>query len=390
MRDVAIIGVGSTKFGELWDKSFREIGIEAGVKAINDAGITGADVEALYLGSMSSGRFINQEHIAPIITEHSGLLAGHIPATRVEAASASGGLALRQAFISVASGLHDLVVVGGAEKMTDVDDDEATETLAMSADQEWEGFFGATYPSLFAMMARRHMHEHGTTKEHLAHVAVKNHKHGALNPDAQYRREIKFEMALNAGMVADPLGVFDCAPTSDGAAALVLAPLDKAKEYTDKPVHIAGTGMATDTIALHGRRDICTIDSTVYAAKRAYEMAGIAAEDVQVAEVHDSFSISEIIAIEDLGFFPKGDGGPATERGDTMLGGKLPINTSGGLKARGHPIGATGIAQAVEIVIQLRGDAGDRQVPGARIGLTHNIGGTGGTGIVHILKGVEA
>jgi len=393
MRDVAVIGIGVTKFGELWDKSLRSLGLEAGLQAIKDAGIYSSDLEALYIGNMSAGRFINQEHIAPLIADYVGLAGHNLPAVRVEAGGASGGLALRQAYSAVASGLHDIVFVGGAEKMTDVGDAEAADILASSLDQEWEAFFGATVASLYAMMARSHMHEFGTTKEQLAAVAVKNHYHGSMNPYAQFRRPIKPGMALGAGMVASPLGVFDCAPISDGAAALVLCAADRAGEFTDKPVKIIGSGAASDTMALHDRPSLTTLQSTVKSSERAFQRANeggaaIKPADIQVAEVHDSFSISEIMAIEDIGFFPKGEGGPATEEKRTYIDGDIAVNTSGGLKARGQPVGATGIAQAVEIVEQLRGAAGDRQVKDARYGLTHNLGGTGATAVVHIMEAI--
>jgi len=386
MRDVAIIGTGITKFGELWDKSLRALGMEAGLNAIKDAGIYSTDLEALYLGNMSAGRFIQQEHIAPLIADYVGLAGYQLPATRVEAGGASGGLALRQAYAAVASGLHDIVLVGGAEKMTDVGDAEAADILATSLDQEWEAFFGATVASLYAMMARRHMHEFGTTREQLASVAVKNHYHGSMNPKAQFRRAVPLQMVTGAGPVASPLGVFDCAPISDGAAALVLCSAERAQEFTSKPVKIIGSGAATDTMALHDRASLTGIQSTKAAGERAFKRAGIGARDIQVAELHDSFSISEIMATEDLGFFPKGEGGNAVEEKRTYLGGDIPVNTSGGLKARGQPVGATGIAQAVEIALQLRGEAGDRQVKDARYGLTHNLGGTGATAVVHIME----
>jgi acetyl-CoA C-acetyltransferase len=387
MREVAVIGIGETKFGELWDKSFREIGIEAGLLAIHDSGIKGNDIDALYIGNMSSGRFIDQEHIAPLVADYVGLAGQNLPATRIEAAGASGGLALSQAYMAVASEVHDIVVVGGAEKMTDVSEVYAQEILASTADQEWESVFGATFAGLHAMIARRHMHEYGTTREQLAMVAVKNHKNGALNPNAQYRRELALEVVLHAPIVADPLGLFDCAPLSDGAAALVLCALDKAKNYTDKPVRIASCGQAGDYMALHDRRDICTMDATVVAAKKAFKYAGINPKDVNLAEVNDNYTISEILAIEDLGFFKKGEGGKATEEGLTSLNSEVSINTSGGLKARGQPVGATGVAQAVEIVRQLRGEAKERQVKDARYGLAHNVGGTGASAIVHIFEG---
>ena len=386
MRDVAIIGVGITKFGELWDKSFRNLISEAGTKAILDAGIEGKDIDALYVGSMSPGRFVGQEHIGALVADCSGLDTLHIPATRIEGACASGGMALRQAYISVASGINDIVVAGGVEKMTDVVGGEATNILAMAADQEWEAFFGVTFPGLYAMIARRHMYEYGTTREQMAEVAVKNHENGLLNPNAHFHRKITVEDVLNSPKVADPLTLLDCSPISDGAAALILAPLDEARKYTDKIVKIIGSGQASDSLALHGREDICTLRATVEASRQAYKQAGIEPKDVDVAEVHDCFTIAEILAIEDLGFVKKGEGGKAVEEGMTRLDGEIPVNPSGGLKAKGHPVGATGIAQAAEIVLQLRGEAGKRQVKDAEIGLTHNIGGSGASCVVHIME----
>jgi len=386
MRDVAVIGIGLTKFGELWDKSFRHLITEAGSKAIFDSGIEGLEIDAMYVGSMSSGRFIGQEHIGALVADASGFTQLNIPSTRVEGACASGGLAVREGYLSIASGLNDVVVVGGIEKMNDVSGNAATETLAMAADQEWEAFFGATFPSIYAMIATRHMHEYGTTREQLAQVAVKNHANGALNPFAQYQRAIKMENVLNATMVAYPLGIFDCAPVTDGAAALVLCSLDKAKKFTEKPVKIIASGQASDSLALHARRDICTLDSTVIASKKAYKQADITHKDIDLAEIHDCFTIAEICAIEDLGFVKKGEGGNAIDENITKLNGSLPVNTSGGLKSKGHPVGATGVAQIVEIVMQLRGEADKRQVKDAEIGLAHNVGGSGATCTVHILE----
>ena len=386
MREVAIIGTGITEFGELWDSSFRDIGIEAGLKAIQDAKITGDDIDALYVGNMSAGKFIEQEHVSALMADYSGLSKNHVPAIRIEAAGACGAAAVAQAYLAVASGLYDIVVVGGAEKMTDVSDAQVASILSATADQEWESVFGVTYTGLFAMMARRHMHVYKTTREQLAHVAVKNHRHGSLNPIAQYRKEITLDTVLKAPEVSSPLGLFDCAPLSDGAAALVLCPFEMSRRFTDTPVKIVGSGMATDTLALHDRRDICTMDATVIAGKRALHQAKKTPKDIDVAEVHDNFTITEIIAIEDLRLVPKGEGGAVTEEGLTQVGGKIPVNTSGGLKARGNPLGATGVAQVVEIVHQLRGDGGKRQVSGADVGLTHGIGGTGATAIVHVLE----
>jgi acetyl-CoA C-acetyltransferase len=385
MRDVAIIGIGITRFGEMWDQSFRDIGIEAGLAAVFDANLSGDEIDALYVGNMSAGRFIDQEHIGALIADYSGMARDNIPATRVEAAGASGGLALRQGYMAVASGIHDIVVVGGAEKMTDVGDVASNAIQVSAADQQWESIMGATFPSLHAMIARRHMYEYGTTREEIAQVAVKNHKHGSLNPKAQFRREIKPAAVLHSSPVAEPLGMFDCAPNSDGAAAVVLCAMERAKDYTDTPVKILASAQASDTLALHHRKDICRFDATTVAANKAYQRTGLEAKDIQVVEVNDNFTISEILAIEDLGFFEKGKGGKATMDGQTELGGQIAVNTSGGLKARGDPIGATGVAQAVEIVTQLRGEADKRQIDGAQIGMTQNVGGTGSTVVVHIM-----
>lgn len=388
MRDVAVIGLGITQFGELWDKSFRQLIAEAGSKAIFDTTIKGREIDAMYIGSMSSGRFVGQEHVGGLVADASGFSHAHIPSTRVEGACASGGLALREGFLSIASGMNDIVVVGGIEKMKDIGGGGATETLATAADQEWEAFFGATFPGLYAMIANRHMHEYGTTKEQLAQVAVKNHENGALNPNAQYRRKITIEQAMNATPVASPLGLLDCSPVTDGAAAVVLCAAEKAEDYTEKPVKIVGSGQASDSLALHGRRDLTTLDASVHAGKMAYEQADIKPEDVDVAEVHDCFTIAEICAIEDLGFVEKGEGGKAVEDKITTLDGVLPVNTSGGLKSKGHPVGATGVAQVVEIAKQLRGEADKRQVKNVNIGLAHNVGGSGATCTVHIMEGI--
>ena len=382
MRDVAIIGVSQTKFGELWDTSFRDMITEAGLKAIEHAGIEGADLEAMFVGNMSAGLFVEQEHIASLIADQVGL--NPIPCTRVEAACASGGLALRSGIMAVASGYHDIVISAGVEKMTDVVD--PTPIISTAADQEWEVQQGANFPSLYAMMARRHMYEYGTTREQLAMFSVINHKNGALNPLAQFPMEITVDQVLKSSMVADPLRLLDCSPITDGAAAVILCPAEDARKYTDNPVYVKASAQASGTIALQERRDITTIDSTVYAARRAYKMAGLKPEDIDVAEVHDCFSINGLLAIEDLGFVEKGKAGPAVEDGITERDGQIPINPSGGLKSRGHPLGATGIAQTAEIVWQLRGEAGKRQIDDLEIGMTHNIGGTGGTAAVHIFS----
>lgn len=382
MRDVAIVGVSQTKFGELWEKSFRDLVVEAGVSAIKDANMSGDDIDAMYIGNMSGGLFVGQEHIGSLIAEHSGLAP--IPATRVEAACASGGLALRQAIMAVASGFYDKVMAAGVEKMTDVVD--ATPAIAAAADQEWEAQQGVTFPSLYAMMANRHMYEYGTTREQIAGFAVLGHKNGALNPKAQFQREISVDAVLNSTKVASPLNILDCSPVSDGAAAVIVCPADEAHKYTDTPIYVRASTQASETIALHSRKSLTTIESTVLASRKAYDIAGMTAKDMDLAEVHDCFSINGLIAIEDLGFFEKGKGGQAIEDGLIERDGEISVNPSGGLKARGHPLGATGIAQVAEITWQLRQEAGKRQVSDAENGITLNIGGTGGTAAVHILS----
>ena len=389
MREVAVIGIGETPFGELWDRSFRDLGIEAGLKAIEDSGIAADDLDAIYVGNMSAGKFIDQEHVSALVADYSGLADQHLPTVRVEGGGACGAIAILQAYMAIASRLHDIVIVGGAEKMTDVGEAQAGAILAATADQEWESVFGATFAGLYAMMARRHMYEYGTTREQLAMVAVKNHKNGALNPNAQFQREITVDTVLKSPMVADPLTVFDSAPLSDGAAAVVLCAMDRAQKFSDSPIRLLGSGQASDFLALHDRRDLTTMDATVVAGKRAFHAAGVTPDKVKVAEVHDNFTITEIMAIEDLRFVKKGLGGMATEDGETALNGRISVNTSGGLKARGQPVGATGVAQAVEIVRQLRGEAGKRQVSNADIGLTHTLGGTGATAIVHLFERVN-
>ena len=384
MREVAVIGVGMTKWGELWEKSFRQIFVEAALNAIDDAGVD--RVDSMYVGTMSSGIFVGQEHVGALLADYLGLAP--IPATRVESACASGGAAVRQGFIEVASGTCEIVLVGGVEKMTDLSAGETTYALATAADQEYEVYHGITFPGLYALIARAHMEQFGTTREQMASVAVKNHFHGHMNPNAQYPFEVTKEAVLNSSKVADPLTLLDCSPITDGSAAIILCPVELAKKISKKPiVKIIGTAQATDTIALHSRKDLTWLKSTADAAEKAYKMAEKTPKDIQVAEVHDCFTIAEICVTEALGFFERGEGGKAAEEGRTTLcRGGTPVNTSGGLKSKGHPIGATGVAQVVEITQQLRGEAGERQETGARVGLTQNMGGTGASTVVHILE----
>lgn len=382
MRDVAVIGVGMTKWGELWEKSLRTIFVETTLLALDDAGVD--HIDSMYVGSMSSGLFIGQEHLASLLADYLGQTP--IPSARVETACASGGLALRLGFMEVASGMNDVVLVSGVEKMTDVSGYEATYALGSAADQEYEGYQGMTFPGLYALIARAHMEKYGTTREQLALVAVKNHHNGAKNPLAQFQFEITVDSVLNSVLVADPLRILDCSPITDGAAAVVLCPLEMARELKKPVIKIIGSGHATDFIALSSRQDITWLEATYQAAKQAYAMADKKPKDIDLIEVHDCFTIAEICVLEALGIVERGEGGKAVEDEITFLEGKIPVNTSGGLKAKGHPVGATGVAQVVEIVEQLRQKAGPRQVKGARVGMTQNMGGSGGSSLVHIFE----
>ena len=383
MREVAVIGAGITRFGERWTSSLRDLCTEAGEAALDDANVSGSEIDALFVGSMSAGRFIGQEHLGALVADYVGLGGDlHIPATRVEAACASGGIAFRQAVATVSSNMADVVVAAGVEKMTDVSD--PTDVLASAADREWESFAGATFPGLYAMIACDYIHKYGLTREELADVAVKNHYHGARNPYAHFQKEITRDTVINSTLVASPLRLFDCSPVSDGATAVIVCSLEKARKYTDTPIKVLASAQAGDTIALHDRTDFSTMGATVVAGNKAFAQAKLERKDIDFVEVHDCFTIAELCAIEDLGFVPKGTAGKFTIEGGTRIDGKLPINTSGGLKACGHPVGATGIKQIWEVVQQLRGEAGKRQVDGAEIGMTQNVGGTGATVVPHI------
>ncbi len=383
MRDVGILGFGMIKWGELWDKALRDLCVEAALNCFDDAGTD--RVDSIAVGSMSSGLFTGQEHISSLVADYLG--KPYTPAIRVESACASGGLAVRNAFLEVASGMSDYALAIGVEKMTDVSGGGATYALATAADQENEAFHGVTFPGLYAMMAKAHMNRYGTTREQLAAVAVKNHKNGSSNPHAQFPFPVTIEQVASSVMIADPLRLLDCSPITDGAAAILLAPLDEVKKLTDRPpVWISGVGLATDTIALSQRRDLLDLEAVSYASSRALEMAGKSIKDIDFAEVHDCFTIAELLVMEAMGIVEKGHSGAAVLDGYTAIDGKFPINPSGGLKSKGHPVGATGVAQICEITAQLRGDGGDRQVKDARVGLAQNMGGSGGSCVVHILE----
>jgi len=357
--------------------------MDSGRKALENAGIAPGQVEAFYLGNFAGPSFVGQSHLAPYIAGPMGLTG--VPCTRVEAACASSGSAFFHAFSAVAAGLYDAVLVTGVEKMTSQQTPRVAEILAMAGECSTEGKAGATFPALFAMIARRHMHQYGTKREHLAAVAVKNHANGAKNPDAHMKKMITLEQAMACKPIADPLNVYDCSLVSDGAASIVIAPLERAHEFTDRPVRILGISQTSDFVALDRKEDITVFRAVRAAAEKAYKMSGVGPKDIQLAEVHDCFTIAEIVAIEDLGFVAKGQGGPYTAEGCTALTGLRPVNTSGGLKAKGHPVGATGVAQLCDIVLQIRGEAGERQVAKHEIGLAQNLGGSGASAVVTIL-----
>lgn len=383
MRPVAIIGAGKTPFGAFPDQDLRSLTVAAGQKALRNAGIEAGAIESFYLGNFAGPEFTGQNHLAPYISTALGMTG--IPSTRFEAACASSGAAFFQAFMGVASGVYDIVMAAGVEKMTCQPTPRVTEILSGAGDCATEVKAGSTFPSLFAMIARRHMHDFGTTREHLSAVAVKNHENGVLNPDAQMRKAITLEQAMNARPIAEPLNLYDCSLISDGAAAVVLCPVERAREFSDKPVKILGVAQASDFLALDQKPDITTFAAVRSAAQKAYAMAGLKASDIQFAELHDCFTIAEIVAMEDLGFVPRGRGGFFSAEGGTRRNGAMPINASGGLKSKGHPVGATGVGQICDLVQQIRCEAGERQLKRNSIGLAQNLGGSGATCVVTIL-----
>jgi acetyl-CoA C-acetyltransferase len=383
MRPVVVAGIGKTAFGAFPDRDLRSLAVEAGQKALQDGHAQPGQVEAFYLGNFAGPSFVGQNHLAPFIASRLGITG--VPATRFEAACASSGAAFYQGVQAVASGLHDVVLVVGVEKMTSQSTPKVTEILAAAGDVGTEGRAGATFPALFAMIARRHMHQYGTTREMLAAVAVKNHANGAKNPQAHMRKVITMEQALNGKPVADPLTVYDCSLISDGAAAVLVVAAERASEFTAKPIRVLGIAQTSDYLALDEKPDITTLTALKTSSDQAYKLAGVTAQDIQFAEVHDCFTIAEILALEDLGFVKKGEGGPYTLEGRTCISGERPINTSGGLKAKGHPVGATGVGQICDVAIQIRGEAGERQIKRNQLGLAQNLGGSGATSVVTIL-----
>ncbi len=411
-RGVAVVGAGMSRFGAFADKTSRDLFVEAyqEMKSSIDKGFDPDRIDAFYLGNFSSDQFEKQAHLAPILASWIGL--SPIASVRVENACASGGIAIRQAALAIASGEYDVVLVGGLEKMTDLDISAVTEALATAADTQFEIPAGFTFPGFYAAMATAYMAEHGAPREAFYHVSIKNHENGALNDKAQFGQTIKQIMeskkkrAEEKGRpvpewqneieflsdpkgnpnIAWPMALFDCSPVSDGGAVALLVAEDIAKEFTDTPLYLIGSGQASDG-ALPDRETLASIPAAEAAAKQAYAMAGLTPDDIDLAEVHDCFTIAEIMAIEDLGFFPRGGGWKAAMEGKTARDGEHPVNTSGGLKAKGHPVGASGVGQLNEIWKQLRGVAGARQLQGnPRIGLAHNVGGSGQTCVVNIFE----
>ena len=412
-RPVSIVGAGMSRFGAFKDKDSRDLFSEAFQDMMDnlDQGMDVRDIECGYLGNFSSELFEGQGHTAPIIADWLGMTPA--PITRIENACASSGSALREGVMAIASGLYDVVLAGGVEKMTNLPTGEVTDVLATAADVLYEVPAGLTFPGIFGAMAKAHMDRYETSLDHLLKVGIKNHKNGALNPKAQFNVSIRDLMEsrraraklrgqpapgwkdemdfLNDAQanpwIAWPLRLYDCAPITDGAACVLLVASELARNVTAKPVHFVGTGQASGR-PLHGADELTSLSAAKAAADQAYRMAGVTPRDIQLAEVHDCFTIAEIIATEDLGFFAPGEGPRAVDEGRTSRDGDMPINTSGGLKAKGHPVGASGVGQVVEIFHQLRGEAGARQLtkPDLELGLTHNVGGTGGTCVVTILQ----
>lgn len=411
-RGVAVVGAGVSKFGAFPNKSSRDLFVEAfeDMQASITKDFDPKEVEALYLGNFSSDQFEKQAHMAPIFASWVGL--DPVAALRVEDACASGGVAVREAAMAIASGLYDVVMVAGAEKMTDLPINEGTDALGAAADTLFEVSAGFTFPGFYASMASAYMDKFGATREAFSSVAIKNHNNGALNDKAQFEATIadimkaKKASAVKKGrpeptwetemdfmldpkgnmMIAYPMSLFDCSPMTDGSSVILLVAEELAEKFTDTPLYLIGTGQASQG-PLTDRETLYNVPSAEIAAKQAYAMAGLKPEDIQVAEVHDCFTIAEIMATEDLGFFPRGEGWKAAIAGKTARDGEKPINTSGGLKAKGHPVGASGVAQVVEIWKQLNGLAGARQVAGdLKIGLTHNVGGSGQTCVVNIFE----
>ena len=384
MESVCVLGAGSTKYGKLAD-SIVDITVQASADAIASAGIKSKDIKAGYISNVF-GIADKQVHLGPVIMSNLGI--SDRPSLSIESACGSGSVSFREAYANVAAGFYDCLLVAGTEKVTHTGTEWTTTYFAYCSDFFHEGSAGASFPGLFASMARAYLTEFGATEEDFARVAVKNHDNGLLNPKAHLRKKITVDDVMNSAVVASPLKLYDCCPFSDGASAVILCTEEFAKNTGGDYIRVTGSGRGGSPAALEGRERLTTIPSTRIAAQAAYKMAGITAKDVDFAEVHDCFTIAEIVDTEDLGFFEKGKGVEAARNGLTSLNSEISINPSGGLKSKGHPIGATGVGQVVEVYDQLTGQAGQRTVEGARIGLTHNFGATGASCAVHVFESV--
>ena len=384
MRDVSVIGIGQTPVGEHWEQSLRDLAVQAVVAAMKDAGVGPDDVGALYVGNMLSGWLTGQEHLGTLVADHAGLRG--IEAVKVEAACAAGGAAFRQGYLAVAGGACDIVVVVAVEKMTEKPNGQVTTALASAADADFETEHGVSFVALNALLMRRYMHEHGLRHSDFAPFVVNAHRNAVHNPNAMFRFPVSEEAYRNARMIADPICLLDSSSSADGAAAVVLCRADWARRFAEQPVRVRASAVATDTIALHDRRDPLFLEAAAVSASRAYQQAGINPRDIDFFELHDAFSIMAALSLEAAGFADRGRAVDLAQRGEITLEGRLPITTMGGLKARGHPVGATGMYQIVETVLQLRGQAGANQVRDARLGMAQNIGGSGATVVTHILE----
>ena len=382
---VCVLGAGSTKYGKL-NEGIIEIALKASIDAIDSAGITPKDIQAGYISNVF-GVTDRQVHMAPVIMSNLGV--PEVPGLTIESACGSGSIMFREAYANVAAGFYDCILGLGVEKITHTGTIQSTTLFSYCSDFFYEGGNGASFPGLFASIARSYMAKYKASEEDLARVAVKNHDNGILNPKAHVRKKITIDDVLKSPVVASPLKLYDCCPFSDGASAIILCSEDFAKKRGRPFIEVIGSGRGASPAAVQGRDDITTIPSTVAAANQAYKMAGITAKDIDFAEVHDCFTIAELIDIEDLGFFKKGAGANAVREGATSRDGEIPINPSGGLKSKGHPIGATGIGQVVEVFEQLTGKAEQRTVRDAEVALTHNFGATGASAAVHIFKRVQ-
>ena len=384
MEKVCVLGAGGTKYGKLED-SISDIAIQASADAIESAGIQPKEINASYISNVF-GVADKQVHLGPVIMSNLGI--PEKPSLTIESACGSGSVSFREAFANVAAGFYDAILVTGVEKITHTGTEWTTTYFSYCSDFFYEGQAGASFPGLFASMARAYLTEFKATEEDFAEVAVKNHDNGLLNPKAHLRKKITIEDVMKSPVVASPLKLYDCCPFSDGASSVVLCSEKFAKEHNKDYIHVIGSGRGGSSAALQGREHMTTIPSTKIAAEAAYKMAGITPKDIDFAEVHDCFTIAEIVDSEDLGFFEKGKGVQGVREGQTKRNGEIPINPSGGLKSKGHPIGATGVGQVVEVFEQLTGKAGERTVKDARIGLTHNFGATGASCAVHIFQSV--